>query len=137
MIMPRLYSKQPKTFEDLIEYSASCGELWIEIESFLADTYDLKKIVHNSGREGWGVNYKHGKKQICDIHAEIDAFVVFFHLRSEAIDKIKDDLSEYALEFWVKRYPCGNGGWIRYRVTEKEHLNDVKTLLTAKVKQKK
>lgn len=133
----RLRTKEKQTFESLIEYSGASGALWIEIEDFLRQNYDLNKIVHDSAAEGWGVNYKHGKKYICDIHAEKGAFVVFFQIQSAEIDKLEGELSQYALQVWERRYPCGKGGWMRYRVTKKEHLEDIYKLLTAKVKPKK
>ena len=83
--------------------------------------------------EGWGVNYKHKIKYICDVHAEVDAFMVFFQIRTEKIEKIKSQLSDYALAVWDKKYPCGDGGWMRYRVTKPEQLCEVKLLLTEKV----
>lgn len=31
------------------------------------------------------------------------------------------------------KYPCGEGGWIHYRVTSREHFDDIRKLLTVKI----
>ena len=31
-----------------------------------------------------------------------------------------------------EKYPCGNGGWIQYRVICQENLKDIQKLLSAK-----
>lgn len=127
------------TFTELLHFCGEAGELWREVESFLQANYDLEKEIRFPyGKDyGWGVSYKHRGKHICDIHAEANAFTVFFQIRSDAIDTVKEGLSEYALKVWDNRYPCGSGGWMRYRVTAKEQLADIQKLLPAKVKPKK
>ncbi len=124
------------TFEEMLNYCGESGAFWIELDEFLQKNYDLnKEIRFPYGKDyGWGMNYKHKNKHICDIHAEADAFTVFFQIRAESVDIIKNELSDYALQVWENRYPCGSGGWIRYRVTKRTQLDDVKKLLSAKVK---
>ena len=34
------------------------------------------------------------------------------------------------------KYPCGDGGWIQYRVINSEHLDDIKKLLIVKCRLK-
>ena len=42
---------------------------------------------------------------------------------------------KYSQELWQKRYPCGErGGWLHYRVLSDEELQDVFSLIKAKVK---
>lgn len=130
-------SKEP-SFEEMLVYCGDSSALWLEVEKFLCGSYDLvKEVRFPYGKDyGWGVNYKHKNKHICDIHAEAGAFTVFFQIRAEAIEKISEQLSDYALKVWDNRYPCGSGGWMRYRVIKKEQLEDIMKLLTAKVKTK-
>lgn len=39
-------------------------------------------------------------------------------------------------EFIDKKYPCGEGGWIHYRVLTEQNLEDIKKLLRIKSKSK-
>lgn len=128
-------SEQP-SFSELLAYCGESGAYWHELDQYMHEHYDLvSEIRFPYGKDyGWRINYKHRKKYICDVHAEKDAFTVFLQLRCETIDKIKNKLSEYALMIWEKRYPCGYGGWIRYRVTKCEQLPEVYLILAAKVK---
>lgn len=41
-------------------------------------------------------------------------------------------LQKYTRDYIDNRYPCGDGGWIHYRVTREEHFDDIKTLLSVK-----
>lgn len=134
-----LDKKHQPTFEDMLDYCGESREAWVELESFLQANYDLKnEIRFPYGKDyGWGKDYKHRTKHICDIHAEAGAFTVFFQIHTESIEKIKAELSDYALKVWDNKYPCGSGGWIRYRVTDIKQLADVQKLLTAKIKPKK
>lgn len=131
-----LDKNQRPTFEEILLYCGKSGELWLEIENFLEAHYILEKEIRFPyGKDyGWGVNYKHKTKHICDIHAEANAFTIFFQIRAEAVKAIEELLSTYALKVWDNRYPCGSGGWMRYRVNQKENIQDIKILLTAKVK---
>ena len=43
-----------------------------------------------------------------------------------------DKLQKYTQEHIDNKYPCSDGGWIHYRVTCKEHFDDIKILLSVK-----
>ena len=129
-------NKQP-TFEEMVAYCGSSGAAWLELEKFLASAYDLQKSVRFPYGEGWGVKYAHRSKHICDVFAEDGAFTVFFRIDDKDIDNVKSGLSEYAQKVCAGKYPCGAGGWVRYRVTGAGQLGDAKKLIAAKVKPKK
>lgn len=41
-------------------------------------------------------------------------------------------LTKHAQEVIDNKHPCGDGGWINYRVTCEEYLEDAKRLLSEK-----
>lgn len=47
---------------------------------------------------------------------------------------VYDTLQAYAKQCIDHKYPCGNGGWIQYRVTSKELVKDIGILLSIKCK---
>jgi len=55
------------------------------------------------------------------------------HLSDKQLQSVYDQLSEYAQKFVDNKYPCGDGGWIHFRVIRQEHMNDIRTLLNAKL----
>ena len=53
-------------------------------------------------------------------------------LANAQYEAIYDSLEKYTQEHIDNKYPCGDGGWIQYRVTCKEHLEDIQKLLVLK-----
>ena len=78
---------------------------------------------------------KHKKRSrlICDIFAEADAFTVMLRLTDKQFAAVYDGLLDETKEVVDNRYPCGEGGWIHYRVTDREQLEDAKLLLRVKL----
>ena len=64
--------------------------------------------------------------------AENSAFTVMVRLSDKQYNTIYNRLQKYTQEYIDKKYPCGDGGWIHYRVTSKEYFNDIKILLSVK-----
>ena len=63
---------------------------------------------------------------------EISAFTVMVRLSDKQYNTIYNQLQKYTQEYIDNKYLCGDGGWIHYRVTGKEHFNDIKKLLSVK-----
>lgn len=43
------------------------------------------------------------------------------------------ELSNYAKNVWDNKYQCRNGGWLNYRITDKDQLLDIIRILDIKV----
>jgi len=125
--------KQPEK-EEMINL---CGEN-LERFSILNDWLSIEfnteqKIVFPYGNKyGWGVTHKRKNKLICNVFAENNAFTVMMRLSDKQYKTVYDQLQKYTREFIDNRYPCGDGGWIHYRVTCDEHFEDIKKLLSIK-----
>lgn len=48
------------------------------------------------------------------------------------MESFYDDLCAYTQKVIDGKSPCGDGGWIRYRITEPIHFEDIKILLNLK-----
>ncbi|MCI2110881.1 MAG: DUF3788 domain-containing protein [Bacilli bacterium] len=57
-------------------------------------------------------------------------------LTNEDFEKDYGDLSDYARLCIDKKYPCGDGGWIHYRVLTNDDLGDIERLLSRKLKKR-
>ena len=126
-------------FEDLINYCGRSGKYWIDFENYLASEFEAERLIRfpYGKKYGWGAKYSQKNKHICDVFAEDGAFTVFFQISSDAVDSVLDVLDEYAKEIWEDKYPCSSGGWVRFRVLNEKHLENVKKLVNAKMTVKK
>ncbi|MDE7055149.1 MAG: DUF3788 domain-containing protein [Oscillospiraceae bacterium] len=131
----RLLDKQTvPLMEDLALYCGGAGEMFLRLNRWLAETWDTAQEIRfpYGNQYGWCVSHRKKKKLICDIFAENGAFTVMMRLPNQQFAGIYGQLSAYGREVVDNKYPCGEGGWIRYRVVEEEHLDEAVQLLTAK-----
>jgi Protein of unknown function (DUF3788) len=86
---------------------------------------------------GWGTKYSHKYTQLCYVLFEKGAFTITIQLGKNQLPKLHEKLSAFSPktnELWKNRYPCGEGGWIHYRVLDQEDLNEIKELIIIKRK---
>ena len=129
----RMLNKQ--TIPTIEEMTKFCGESSERLlNEWLTSTFHTEqKIVFPYGKKyGWGVAHKKKNKLICNVFAENSAFTVMVRLSDKQYNTIYNRLQKYTQEYIDKKYPCGDGGWIHYRVTSKEYFNDIKILLSVK-----
>ena len=132
----RMLNKQEvPTFADLIRYCGDSGPLWLELDKYMEDEYNASKLIRFPyGKDyGWSVKYSIRSKHICDVFAENGAFTALFQISDKAVNAIYDELGSYAKNAWANKYPCGSGGWIQFRVLDKEQLQDLEKIIHAKV----
>ena len=132
----RMLNKQEiPTFDDLIQYSGERGALWLDLDKYLEDEFQvLRQIRFPYGNKyGWSAKYSVKSKHICDVFAENGAFAALFQVSDKAIDTICDELSTYAKDVWADKSPCASGGWIEFRVLDKDGLHDLKKIIRAKI----
>lgn len=101
--------------------------------------YDLKRDLKFpfGNNYGWGFKYSHKTKHLCYVFFEKNAITITLQLGGNLVQKIEEVLPKClpkTKEYWHNRYPCGEGGWIHYRVFNEEELNDVLRLITIKQK---
>lgn len=119
------------------EMAGFCGKReknFTRLNKWLTDEFGTEqKIVFPYGNSyGWGVAHRLKGKLICNIFAECGSFTVMLRLSDKQFEEIRDSLSEYANRCIDNRYPCGDGGWIHYRLNDIGNMNDITELLTAK-----
>jgi len=128
--------EQP-TFDEMISHCGELGSLWLDLDARLTNELALDKLIrYPYGKEyGWGVKYSRKSKHICDIFAESGAFTALFQISEKAINTIYDELGEYAKQVWTNKNPCKSGGWIEFRVLNREQLADLRKIICAKATQ--
>jgi len=62
----------------------------------------------------------------------IEEMTMYCGANAERFTCLNEWLTKHAQELIDNKYPCGDGGWINYRVTCEEYLEDAKRLLSEK-----
>ncbi|MBU5311961.1 DUF3788 domain-containing protein [Tissierella carlieri] len=126
--------KEP-SLNEMIKYCGITGELFECLNQEILFKYKTEfKIRFPYGNHyGWGIKHKFKNEHICDIFPEKDAFTIMIRLTNKQIDKIYWELSAYTQEICDNKYPCGEGGWLKYRVVSNEYMEDAFKLLNTKL----
>ena len=131
----RMLDKQSKpTFDDMAAYCGEGRERFIRINEWLSrvchTTQDISFPYGN--HYGWAVAHRIKKKLVCNVFAESGAFTVMIRLSNEQFRSVYDQLETETQERIDNKYPCGDGGWLHYRVTSDAFFDDVQKLLAVK-----
>ncbi len=121
----------------IADMKAYCGEnadLFTSINEWLSQTCStVQKIVFPYGKQyGWGIAHRKKNKLVCNIFAENNAFTVMVRLSDKQFASVYSQMHTGTQEQIDHKYPCGDGGWIHFRVTCREQYDDIQTLLSVK-----
>lgn len=131
----RLLNKENiPTIKELSAYCGKTGVLFQKLNGRLSQDYGtIQEIRFPYGNHyGWSVAHRKKKKLICDVFAEAEAFTVMLRLSDQQFVSVYDQLQAYTQNYIDNKYPCGDGGWIHYRVLNEGHLDDVLRMLNVK-----
>lgn len=131
----RLLNKQiVPAMDDLTAHCGECGAMFVHLNEHLTKNYGTSQEIRfpYGNSYGWGVAHRKGKQLVCNVFAEADAFTVMLRMSDRQFASVRDLLSDYTRHIIDNKYPCGDGGWIHYRVVNGEHLEDIQRLLAVK-----
>lgn len=131
----RMLNKQEiPTIEEMTTYCGANAERFTCLNEWLTSNFGTAQtVVFPYGNYyGWGIAHKKKKKLICNIFAEDGAFTIMMRMSDKQYEILYGQLTKHAQEVIDNKYPCGDGGWINYRVTCEEYLEDAKRLLSEK-----
>ncbi len=129
----RMLDKQTApTIAEMASYCGENGGLFLQFNEWLSASFATEqKIVFPYGNNyGWGVAHRRKNKLLCNVFAEDNAFTVMLRLSNEQWDALYGNVQKYMKEYIDNKYPCNDGGWIHYRVSCAEHIDDIKTALS-------
>ena len=135
----RMLDKSIKpTFDDMMQFTGECGTLWSAFDRRMHEIWPVQMAIRfpYGYKYGWSVRYgtaSKSNKHICDAFAENNAFTVHFRISNTQLNKIYDTLSDYSKSICDNKYPCGDGGWLSYRVLKGGDLDDVLKILASKL----
>jgi len=137
----RLLNKDiPPTPNEILQHiGAESNSLLIALEKLLCERYSIiKELKFPFGNSyGWGFKYSHKTKHLCYVFFEKNAISVTVQIGNNDVSKLNEQLDTFlpkTRKLWATRYPCGNGGWIHYRVISNDELMDILSLIAIKKK---
>lgn len=81
---------------------------------------------------GWGYKVSNKSKHLFYLFFEKGSITAMMQLKKIG-DDLYEQLSGKGKEYWDNRYPCGDGGgWIHYRILNKDDLRDMGLFLSSK-----
>ena len=129
-----LNKSEVPTIDSMTAYCGAEAARFTELNERLSAEYGTTQaIVFPYGNSyGWGISHKRKGKLVCNVFPENGAFTVMLRLTNTQFMSVYDRLGVYAKNYIDNKYPCNDGGWIHYRVTDKEQFADILTLLAVK-----
>lgn len=115
----RMLDKQAApTMEEMTEFCGENADRFSLLNERLTSCFGTEtKIVFPYGNHyGWGIAHRKEKNLICNVFAENNAFTVMMMLSDKQYKTVYGQLHTYTQEYIDGRYPCGDGGWIHYRI---------------------
>lgn len=124
-------SVQP-TPAEMARFCGENGKRFLALNDWLSATFSTKQaVVFPYGNSyGWGIAHKKNTNLMCNVFAEKHAFTVMMRLTDTQWESVYETAQEPMRRCIEGRYPCGNGGWIHYRVTCAADLCDIQRALT-------
>ena len=118
-------------YSDLVEFCGESGNMFDCFNEWVKLTYttDAKLTFPYGNSYGWCVSHHKKSKLICNVFAEKDSFCVMVRKTDKQFAAIYEQVSKQAREIIDHRYPCNNGGWIHFRVTDEVSLRDIEIIM--------
>ncbi len=131
----RMRNKQKEPpLGEMTAYCGENGERFALLNKWLVETYGtVQKIAFPYGNQyGWGIAHRKRQKLVCNVFAEDNAFSVMVRLTNVQFASLYEQVQSYTRDYIDQKFPCGDGGWIPYRVTCQVHLEDIQKILSVK-----
>jgi hypothetical protein len=135
-------STQMPTSEDIKQYIGQGSELWLDLISYLENTYHVSPKNSYSkcaAQPGWNIKFQKSGKSLCTLYpmeGYFIALVVAGAKEETEVEMMLTTLTLYVKDLYNKTsFSCG-GRWLMIDVKDKSILEDVKRLISVRVKPK-
>lgn len=122
-------------YDEMAAYCGAAETYFRALNETLSDKHETQRRIRfpYGNTYGWGVKHERKKKHVCDVFAERDAVNLMIRLSNRQIASVYTDLSACGREACDHKYPCGDGGWLHYRIVSEEGLADALRLVAARL----
>jgi hypothetical protein len=132
------------TNENIREYLGEAKSNWDELTGYIEETYRVKPQIDYStcsAQPGWNVKYKKSGKSLCTLYPMAGYFIALVVVGSKEEKEVSIGMdaelfTTYIKELYGKTVYSAMGRWLMIEVKDKAVLNDIKYLLTIRIKPK-
>lgn len=139
----RFNVNQVPLYEDIIQFIGKGAPMWSELLSYIEKEYHAQpKMTYSkcTAQPGWNIKYQKCSKSLCTLYPMqgfFIALVVVGAKEEEEVEMALGTFTPYIQELYHKTsFSCG-GRWLMIEIKNTPVLEDVKSLITIRVKPKK
>ena len=130
--------------EEIREFLGEAKSNWDELTAYIGEAYQAKpQIAYSkcSAQSGWNVKYKKGSRSLCTLYPMAGYFIALVVVGSKEEEEVRIGMdaelfTTYVKELYYNTAYYAMGRWLMIEVTDKDVLNDIKYLLTIRVRPK-
>ena len=135
--------RQPDN-EDITDFIGKGAPLWAGLKTYLEHTYGVpSKMSYSkcSAQPGWNMKYQKSGKSLCTMYPMEGYFIALIVIGTKEETEVESAaalgrFTPYMTELYRRTaFSCG-GRWLMIQVTDREILEDVKKLITIRVRPK-
>lgn len=133
-------STQP-TDKDMIKWIGQpIATEWIALRRYLEDTYDILPVFNSGGkRYGWNLQYRIGKRPLCEMYPEHGSFTALVILGKAELDRAMERMEMFGpiVQQTLAESPRYHDGcWMYIRVSDSrtchQDVQDIEELIRIK-----
>ena len=130
--------------DDIREYLGEAKSIWDELTAYIEKAYQVKpQIAYSqcSAQPGWNVKYKKGSRSLCTLYPMAGYFIILVVVGPKEEEEVRIGMdaelfTTYVKELYDKTAYSAMGRWLMVEVKDKDVLNDIKHLLSIRVRPK-
>lgn len=122
------------TYEEMGEYCKESEKLFLLFNDWITKEFCVThEIVFPYGNNyGWGIKYQIKRKLLCNVFPENNSFTIMIRLTNNQYKSVYNQVQIGTKKVIDNYYPCNDGGWIHYRILNREDFEDIKKIVIAK-----
>ncbi|MGJ7922154.1 DUF3788 domain-containing protein [Neobacillus sp. LXY-4] len=133
------------SMEDIRHFLGEAQSTWYELTSYIEEEYQIKPEMSYSkcsAQPGWNIKYKKSGKSLCTLYPMKGFFIALIVVGAKEEEETErmleaDIFTPYLKELYRKTAFSAGGRWLMIEVKNKETINDIKVLISIRVRSRK
>lgn len=130
--------------EEIRAYLGKGESMWDELTSYIEEAYQVKPQVTYSkcsAQPGWNVKYRIGSRSLCTLYPMAGCFIALVVVGSKEEEDVRiaadaGVFTAYVKDLYMKTGYSAMGKWLMIEVKDKDVLDDIRSLLSIRVRPK-
>lgn len=137
--------EQIPSIEDIRTYIGETKLIWDELVTYIDKTYNAKRQLDyskDSLQPGWNVKYKKNGKALCTLYPMEGYFIALVVVGPKEEDEVRLGMeaglfTSYVKELYEKSAYSSMGRWLMIVVKDNAVINDIRYLISIRIKPKR